>query len=177
MPYFQTAQAFLEQSQLLVSARPTTTRISTKYNIPHPNPPPCKYKPKSQIKSEPEDPSSQNPVPPSIQDNAQSKATLTLKTYDPVSGVCLKYQTDKGVEVGRLVAALSRCGRVMAGLPNKEEGAMEVDAGIKEEVGAEPEAKAKIAVSDTKAPIQSKGGEKAGGGGGGGGGKKKKGKR
>lgn len=47
----------------------------------------------------------------------QAKALLTLKTYDPVSGACLKYKTDKAAEVGRLVAALGTCARVMAALP------------------------------------------------------------
>lgn len=105
------------------------------------------------------------------------KATLTLKTYDPVSGTCLKYQTDKQAEVGRLIAALGSCGRLMAALPPKEEGAdegaMDVDAPVKEE----PEVKAKAGPKEALkgGQGQGKGGEK--GGNGGGGGKKKKGKR
>jgi len=104
------------------------------------------------------------------------KATLTLKTYDPVSGTCLKYQTDKGAEVGRLVAALGNCGRVMAALPDKEEANMDVDEGVKEEAeGKVPEGKGKVPPKEGGKEVksgQSKGGEKTGGGG-----KKKKGKR
>ena len=39
---------------------------------------------------------------------------MTLKTYDPVSGTVLKYRTDKAAEVGRLIAGLGKCGKVMA---------------------------------------------------------------
>ena len=45
-----------------------------------------------------------------------------LKTYDPESGVVLKYKTDKAADVGRLIAGLGRLGRDMAALPEKEEG-------------------------------------------------------
>ena len=100
------------------------------------------------------------------------KATLTLKTYDPASGICLKYETDKGAEVGRLVAALSSCGRVMSALPDKEDVAIKVEDKVKDEVINEPEGEGKAVVKDAKP--QAKGGEKSGAGGGG---KKKKGKR
>lgn len=84
---------------------------------------------------------------------------LVLKTYDPVSGVCLKYSTEKAWEVGRLITALGTCGRVMAALPERTEREEEPkgDREVKVEVG---------------------GAEKEGTRGkGGGGGKKKKGKR
>ena len=45
-----------------------------------------------------------------------------LKTYDPESGVVLKYKTDKAADVGRLIASLGRLGRHMAALPEKQEG-------------------------------------------------------
>ena len=99
-----------------------------------------------------------------------------LKTYDPVSGACLKYKTDKAAEVGRLVAALGKCGRVMSGLPVKEEADTEEGGvGLKTEVKDE--------VEETKQTTGVKDGGKPGaqaqgqGKGGGGGGKKKKGKR
>ena len=50
------------------------------------------------------------------------RAVLTLKTYDPESGVCLKFQTDRAAEVGRLINGLGRLGRHMAALPQKTEG-------------------------------------------------------
>jgi len=70
-----------------------------------------------------------------------TQATLTLKTYDPVSGTTLKYETDKAAEVGRLVLGLSRLGRGMAGLPELKE---DVDMG---DGGGEAEAP----VMETKA--------------------------
>lgn len=50
------------------------------------------------------------------------RATLTLKTYDPESGVVLKFKTDRAAEVGRLIHGLGRVGRHMAALPEKAEG-------------------------------------------------------
>jgi hypothetical protein len=47
---------------------------------------------------------------------------LDLKTYDPESGACLKYRTNKAAEVGRLIASLGRLGRHMAALPEVAEG-------------------------------------------------------
>lgn len=41
-----------------------------------------------------------------------------MKTYDPVSGVTLKYRTTKAAEVSRLVySSLGRLGRGMAAIP------------------------------------------------------------
>ena len=48
------------------------------------------------------------------------KGTLTLKTYDPVSGVVLKYRTDRAAEVGRLMGGLSKCGHAMAAVAEKD---------------------------------------------------------
>jgi hypothetical protein len=45
-----------------------------------------------------------------------------LKTYDPASGVTLKFKTDRAAEVGRLINGLGRVGRHMAALPEKHEG-------------------------------------------------------
>jgi hypothetical protein len=44
---------------------------------------------------------------------------LVLKTYDPESGVVLKFKTDRAAEVGRLINGLGRLGRHMAALPEK----------------------------------------------------------
>jgi hypothetical protein len=62
------------------------------------------------------------------------KATLTLKTYDPVSGTVLKYKTDKAAEVGRLIASLGTLGRSMAALPEVAEGRFTIIA-VGTEVG------------------------------------------
>ena len=55
------------------------------------------------------------------------KAWLTLKTYDPESGVVLKFKTDRAAEVGRLINGLGRLGRHMAALPQKTEGMLPFD--------------------------------------------------
>ncbi|KAL8748968.1 MAG: hypothetical protein Q9199_007969 [Rusavskia elegans] len=148
----------------------SATRITTKYRI---SPPPPRRKSKATVPSD--SASTTSPPPTQQQQPAQSRAHLVLKTYDPVSGVCLKYKTDKAAEVGRLVAALGRCGRAMAGLPPKAEApAEEVEEG-KMEVKEKAETKPDVSAKDTaksnaqgQAQMQGKGG---------GGGKKKKGKR
>ena len=53
------------------------------------------------------------------------KAYLELRTYDPESGVTLKYKTDKAAEIGRLIVSLGRLGRSMAALPDKGDGKSE----------------------------------------------------
>jgi len=136
MPYFTTSQEWHKQSSLLLQARPTTvcrtlvprlqklttlqTRITTKHKIAKPKAP--KAKPNEAGATE---------TASSAPSEITSRATLTLKTYDPVSGVCLKYRTEKAAEVGRLIAALGRLGRDMAGLPEAEDTPME---DVKEEL-------------------------------------------
>ena len=102
-------------------------------------------------------------------------ATLVLKCYDPVSGSCLKYKTDKAAEVGRLITALGRCGRVMAGLPSEtkqEVGSRQPEMEVERPNGAEPKAE----VREKEAP-QKENKSQTQGHGQGGGKKKKKGKR
>ncbi|KAL8903697.1 MAG: hypothetical protein Q9207_003766 [Kuettlingeria erythrocarpa] len=114
MPYFKNSQDWLHQSTLLLSARPTTTRITTKYRV---SPPQLRRARKTTVgpvdATGTSSPQPQQPEP--------SRANLVLKTYDPASGACLKYKTDKAAEVGRLVAALSKCGRMMSGLTVDDE--------------------------------------------------------
>jgi Signal recognition particle 9 kDa protein (SRP9) len=90
------------------------------------------------------------------------RGILILKTYDPVSGTCLKYRTNKASEIGRLVSGLQRCARVMAAMPPQDESS-ELAEAAKEEAAPE-QAKAAPAAA-------------ASGGGGSGGKKKKKGKK
>jgi len=84
------------------------TRITTKYKLLSPP------KPKNTDATD-------SDAAPATAANYTPRATLALKTYDPVSGVCLKYRTDKGAEVGRLIATLGRLGRHMAALPETAE--------------------------------------------------------
>ncbi|POS87968.1 hypothetical protein EPUL_001018 [Erysiphe pulchra] len=124
MPYFTTAQEWLSQSALLIEARPTTTRITTKYTIPNLS---SKSRPKRKGKDETIKENVNTPVS-EIKKTAETTATtapppatLTLKTYDPVSGVTLKYKTYKAAEVGRLVQIMGRLGKGMAGLEMNED--------------------------------------------------------
>ncbi|MCJ1266430.1 hypothetical protein MMC22_006315 [Lobaria immixta] len=180
MPYLPTAQSWLQNSALLLSARPTTTRITTKYTILRP-----RSSDSSKKASRPSKSKSATSAPAPAAGSAltshhqPTKAVLVLKTYDPVSGTCLKYRTDKAADVGRLIAALGTCGRVMAALPEKEKGTEKDEDGG--EGGGAAEAKGKLDGSEV---LPARGGEKekegkgkAGASGGGGTGKKKKGKR
>jgi hypothetical protein len=88
-------------------------RITTKYNIPNLESP--RYQKSNKRKRDLGD--KEATAAPAI-----PRAVLTLKTYDPDSGVCLRFKTDKAADVGRLVGGLGRLGRHMAALPQKTEG-------------------------------------------------------
>ncbi|KAI2785239.1 signal recognition particle 9 kDa protein-domain-containing protein [Daldinia loculata] len=174
MPYFATSQEWLHQSSLLLEARPTTTRITTKYHISKPKPRRAKKAP------------APTPTSPSTTTDTAPRGSLTLKTYDPHSGACLKYRTTKAAEVSRLIQSLGRpLGARMAALPLPE-AADEVMADAPLAAGTPAEEKrgedvvgpAQLEGSTGgggKAPGQGQG--QAGGGGGGGKGKKKRGKK
>ncbi|KAI4198446.1 MAG: hypothetical protein LQ346_002770 [Caloplaca aetnensis] len=114
MPYFKDSQDWLHQSTLLLSARPSTTRLTTKYRVSPPQFPRARKSTVTPIDAT-------GTLSPPPQQPEPSRANLVLKTYDPASGACLKYKTDKAAEVGRLVAALGKCGRVMSGLSVNDE--------------------------------------------------------
>ncbi|KAG8530425.1 uncharacterized protein KY384_004927 [Bacidia gigantensis] len=192
MPYLPTAQSFLEQATLLISARPTTARITTKYNVPHPDPPPHPYKPS--LKRKPDTSSTTSPDYIALRENTgenpkkrkrtyaetKQQPNLMLKCYDPAGGTCLKYQTDKAAEVGRLVAALGKCGRIMAGLPAPEEEGGEreaVEAEALEKANAAPLKEPGGGVKGKDGPKDGKQQQNQGQGQSGAGKKKKKGKR
>ncbi|KAB8360800.1 hypothetical protein FH972_024534 [Carpinus fangiana] len=161
------SQDWLEQSSLLLKAHPSTTRISSKYSIGTPITSPKSKK----LNSEPRNtgPPGSGPTP---SQSTQPRATFTLKTFDPVSGVCLKYQTDKAAEVGRLVAYLGSLGRSMCGLPDKVEDVTMIDtaAGGEENADTTP---ASVAATESKGSSGQSGQQQGGGGGK----KKKKGKK
>ncbi|KAL1898332.1 hypothetical protein Cpir12675_001957 [Ceratocystis pirilliformis] len=98
--YYKTSQDWLEQSAELLRARPSTTRITTKYSV---------KKPKTT--------STSSASTTSGSGEPAKRAFLTLKTFDPSSGATLKYKTTKAAEVSRLVSALGMLGRDSAGLP------------------------------------------------------------
>lgn len=125
------------------------TRVTTKYSIK-----PVKLRTKTNTEGATTPTTPAEPKP--------ARASLVIKTYDPVSGVTLKYRTTKAAEVTRLIhASLGRLGRAQAALPDVPEVAMpDADAAPAETTGAAP--------GDTTAapPPQQSGGKK-----------KKKGKR
>ncbi|KAG8420394.1 hypothetical protein J3459_011125 [Metarhizium acridum] len=93
MPYFKSSQEWLEQSTLLLEARPSTTRITTKYSIQ-----PVKSRKRKADDADGDTPVNDAPKPP--------RGSLVIKTYDPAA------------EVSRLVySSLGRLGRGMAAMP------------------------------------------------------------
>ncbi|KAK4123985.1 hypothetical protein N657DRAFT_619276 [Parathielavia appendiculata] len=115
MPYYEKAEDWLHQSALLLQARPSTTRVTTRYHLK-----PARRIPKS--KKQQQDASQttiEQQSKPQQQDQNKEKPPrghLVLKTFDPHSGITLKYKTSKAAEVGRLVQMLGSLGKGMAGL-------------------------------------------------------------
>ncbi|KAK3680185.1 hypothetical protein LTR78_000562 [Recurvomyces mirabilis] len=183
MVYLATPEDWQRQSSLLLQARPTTARITTKYKIP--NLESSKYQKALKRKRDTETGEKDNAAP------KVPKGSLVLKTYDPESGVVLKFKTDKAADVGRLIGGLGRLGRHMAALPESTEGectlpsatwsqltefnkdAVMEDAGAPEPTTADSSRTAKAGPSSDSKPQQAP----AGSGSGGGGKKKKKGKK
>ncbi|KAI9891854.1 MAG: hypothetical protein M1814_002419 [Vezdaea aestivalis] len=168
MPYLPTSQEWFVQSALLLAARPESTRITTKYSLPSVS---------ATAKSNPQPKASsaaQASEPPAPIAPAKPIATLTLKTYDPVSGACLKYKTDKAAEVGRLITGLGRLGNGMLGKEMRFEDTTGQEG---EEKGDSEVTKVEGTGMPGKGAASGKGagqGEGQQGGNAGGGGKKKK---
>ncbi|OAA71957.1 Signal recognition particle, SRP9 subunit [Akanthomyces lecanii RCEF 1005] len=141
MSYFKTGQEWLEQSTLLIQASPTTAVKRRKAAA-------------ADAAAAPEKP---------------PRAVLVLKTFDPVSGVTLKYRTTKAAEVSRLMgAAMGQLGRSMAALPEVAPEEAMPDAAADED--EQPKSVPQVQTQTTSAPPPATGG-------GGGGKKKKKGKK
>jgi Signal recognition particle 9 kDa protein (SRP9) len=77
---------------------------------------------------------------------ANSAAILVAKAYDPVGGVCLKYETNRAVEVGRVILGFQELGLVMQNMPptkrkesygEDEREAMAIDEPVKKEAKVE----------------------------------------
>ncbi|KAI6090390.1 signal recognition particle 9 kDa protein-domain-containing protein [Hypoxylon rubiginosum] len=159
MPYYATSQEWLHQSSLLLEARPSTTRITTKYHISKPKPRRPSQKPSTSTSSTSDAP----------------RGSLTLKTFDPYSGACLKYRTTKAAEVSRLILSLGKpLGGRMAALPQPETSdEVMADAGAEEATVVKKEEAGGGAASSGKPQAQAPQQQ----GGGGGKGKKKRGKK
>lgn len=154
MPYYSSADEWLRQSQLLLEARPTTTRVTTRYSI--------RTADKKSKKGDAAAPAATEAKPP--------RGRLVLKTYDPTSGTTLKYKTSKAAEVSRLVLSLGKLGRPMAGLPALK------DDGVVPALDA-PESGTGTPAAEKADSAQTPQAQQSGGASGGGKNKKKKGKR
>ncbi|KEF53120.1 uncharacterized protein A1O9_11028 [Exophiala aquamarina CBS 119918] len=173
MPYFTDLNTYLHRSSQLIQAYPST-RITTKYSLPKKAGAPAT---KGKNDAAAATPSDSTAVGAPTQPKRDRSALLTLKTYHPDSGICLKYKTDKAAEVGRLLTGLGRLAKgEIIELPvtatpatlSRPTGVndpdnMDIDSGV---VASEPEAKAVVAPPAATQTV-----------GGGGKGKKKKGKK
>ncbi|KAL2129489.1 hypothetical protein VTI74DRAFT_7676 [Chaetomium olivicolor] len=205
MPYYAKSEDWLHQSALLLQARPSTTRITTRYHLKPAHNPTKAERVAAKNKNNTDTTVSTTTNQQAQQTSPDSKALerakkpprghLVLTTFDPASGVSLKYKTSKAAEVGRLVQMLGALGRRMAGVdlsvpaaPGSGSAAKSEDEVMGEAPPAmEREASGSGGVQTPVAVAGSAGaaggvekqqqGEKQGGGGGGGKGKKKKGKR
>ncbi|KAK3313797.1 signal recognition particle 9 kDa protein-domain-containing protein [Apodospora peruviana] len=177
MPYYDKSEDWLHQSTLLIRARPLTTRITTSYGIK----PAHRFTKVEKLAGTATSEGKNADKPP--------RGKLILKTYDPVSGSCLKYATSKAAEVSRLIQMLGTLARTMAGGPQSEVEQQPAVAAEKDEVMADaPPSGGGVAESSANrsgagTPVSAAAAAAAAastgsaGGGGGGKGKKKKGKR
>ncbi|ORY69560.1 signal recognition particle 9 kDa protein-domain-containing protein [Pseudomassariella vexata] len=173
MPYYATSQEWIRQSQLLLEARPTTTRITTKYSLKVPQ----MRKPKTASSSKPALTPAAAESTAATSSSKPARGSLILKTYDPVSGVTLKYKTSKAAEVSRLIQSLGKLSRPMAGLPELKDEVM-TDAPVPAEGGGSGAGTPAVEKSEAAAVGQKPQGAPAQAGGASGGkGKKKKGKK
>ncbi|KAJ5160023.1 uncharacterized protein N7482_007027 [Penicillium canariense] len=167
MPYLPTSQAFLEQSAQLLEAYPDTTRITTKYSFPTETPGARAKRAKSQAKktASSESPSTQAAPTPSA-----PVAALTLKTYNPTTGIVLQYRTNKIAEVSRLITGLGKLasGADVASLglsaPGQAAGDVEmIDAPVEESAAAAAPAQAGKSQAQGQGQGQGGKGKKKGG--------------
>ncbi|ATZ52399.1 hypothetical protein BCIN_08g01370 [Botrytis cinerea B05.10] len=170
MPHLDTAQEWLTQSSMLLKAHPSTTRITTKYTLLHAatstHAPSTTHS--TATKPRLPKPSSTPQAPTAVKPESQPRGTLTLTTFNPHSGVNLKYTTNKAAEVSRLIQIMGRLGKLMCGLPETEEkeGLGEInmaEAPVEEEV----DEKKDVGKGQAQTQTQPQGGK----------GKKKKGKK
>jgi hypothetical protein len=98
-------------------------------------------------------------------------AILVAKAFDPVGGVCLKYETNRAVEVGRLISGFQELGQLMQNVPRtlKRKG--------EEETKGEPMVVEESVQNKVEVPVKSEGNAMSTSNQGSGGKKKKKGKR
>ncbi|KAI1437752.1 signal recognition particle 9 kDa protein-domain-containing protein [Xylaria sp. CBS 124048] len=126
MPYYKSSQEWLHQSALLLEARPNTTHITTTYHqtdkISTSRKRQIRREQQRRLETTPNQPTSTTTTTATT--TAVPRASLTLKTYDPHTGTCLKYRTTKAAEVSRLILSLGQLGKKMAALPTDNDISM-----------------------------------------------------
>lgn len=129
------------------------TRITTRYSIK-----PAKSRTKL---PQQQDKTATSPATTSDAASEPPRGSLVITTYDPVTGVNLKYRTTKAAEVTRLVqATLGRLGRCMAALPlDVKEEPMPDASAAKLEIGTGGGSGTATPVSQVQPP-QQQGGKK-----------------
>ncbi|KAK0637288.1 signal recognition particle 9 kDa protein-domain-containing protein [Bombardia bombarda] len=182
MPYYEKSEDWLTQSALLLSARPETVCHPHHNKIPPQARPPAHQGREGSRQGRRRHRHRRRPTTPIIHHIRSSDKTprghLVLKTFDPQSGVALKYKTSKAAEVSRLVQMLGTLARRMAALPEikseeaAEGAAMDVDAAAASGSGVQTPVQ-----GGGPAPAAASAQQPAAGGTAGGKGKKKKGKR
>ncbi|KAJ5152311.1 hypothetical protein N7492_010606 [Penicillium capsulatum] len=150
MPFLPTLQAFLEQSALLLKAYPETTRISTKYCFPTERP---AQRQKRAKKSSTESATTEATTP------SAPVAALVLRTFNPGTGVCLQYRTNKHQEVNRLMIGLGKLasGADVASLGLTGAGGGDVEMVDAPEEGASTPVSASAGAGAQQAKSQGKG--------------------
>jgi len=111
------------------------------------------------------------PKQPEGQSNP-STAVLVAKAFDPIGGVCLKYETNRAVEVGRLMLGFQELGQLMQNVKrtvrdkaqesvdDRNTTAMEVDEPEKVTENVSAVKKSDTAAATSQTPQQSGGGKK-----------------
>jgi Signal recognition particle 9 kDa protein (SRP9) len=109
-------------------------------------------------------------VPKQTVGTTNSTAILVAKAYDPVGGVCLKYETNRAVEVGRLMLGFQELGQLMQNVPRTIQKGTSGDEDVKveamaiDEAGPAVQGKAETQVKQGQSPmpasLQTSGGKK-----------------
>ncbi|VVT50109.1 uncharacterized protein SAPINGB_P002605 [Magnusiomyces paraingens] len=89
---------FIEKSQLLIAARPETTRVTTTYT--HSVPRPCLGSANNNANA-----NNANANDNSSRGSSQGTA-VHVKTFDPISGACFRTSLTRVNELGRVMMAL-----------------------------------------------------------------------
>jgi len=136
MPEISDLPTWLSLSSSLLQARPTTTRITSKYTVL------SSAKSRKRIKKDGKGDTEESTAKSENESTASKRrATFTIKTHDTVSGSTLVYKTTKASDLGMVMRNLGGLSSDMAGVARSvvttgtSDTAM-VEAGEEEETSA-----------------------------------------